>query len=164
MSNIQTHRISAAKFDYEYLGKSRAEIAAHYQFPTTGLDEEIEDKHWSRKIAPTELPTTSDMQKFADQLEKITRSKLSIISLFRQIDNQSLYAELEKAILQKCLEAVASTDPLDDKMTTKLVNVTKTLVSIQERNPIQLADQFKEALATQGNQVVVNIATSGQVN
>jgi len=158
MANIQAHRVSAAKFDYEYLGKSRGDIALQYSFSRTALDEEIEDFSWSRKLAPTELPQTTDMQQFADQLEKITRSKLSIISLFRQIDNQSLYAELEKALLQKCLEAVSELSSLDDRMSAKLVNIVKTLTAIQERNPIQLADQFKETLEKQGSQVIVNIA------
>ena len=158
MSTHYAHTINAAKFDYEYLGKTTEEIAVQYDFPLDSLHEEIRLSLWSRKIAPTALPETTDMQKFADQLEKITRSKLSIISLFRQIDNQSLYAELERAILGKCLESISDLSATDDKMTTKLVNITKTLISIQERNPIQLADQFKETLEKQGSQVLVQIA------
>jgi len=161
MSN-RNHQIAAAKFDYEYLGKSRAAIASDYGFPLVSLSEEIEIADWNRKIAPTELPQTQDMQLFADQLEKITRSKLSIISLFRQIENQSLYAELEKEILRKALTLASSLDAIDDKAPTKLMNITKTLTTIQERNPIQLADSFKEALDGAGNQVIVNIANQIQ--
>jgi len=159
MSDIREHQISAAKFDYEYLGKSPEELAVNYGFPLVSLNEEIEDSLWVRKIAPTEMPDTKDMQVFADQLEKLTRSKLSIISLFRQIDNQSLYAEIEKALLGKILEATAELNSLDDKMATKLVNLAKAVASIQEREPINLADSFKEALESQGGSgVVVNIA------
>jgi len=158
MSDLRTHQIAAAKFDYEYLGKSVAELATQYNFPVLGLKEEIELKSWERKIAPTEMPETKDMQVFADQLEKLTRSKLSIISLFRQIDNQALYAEIEKALLQKILEATTSLDSLDDKMAAKLASLAKAVQSIQEREPINLADSFKEALEHSGQGVVVNIA------
>ncbi len=163
MGDLHSHRVAAARFDYEYLGKSVAELATQYEFPVLGLTEEIELHDWSRKIEPTELPDTRDMQKFADSLEKITRSKLSIISLFRQIDNQSLYAQIETALLQKILEAATDLSAMDDKMSTKLTNLAKAVASIQERNPIQLADQFKESLEANGGQaVVVNIAN--QVN
>jgi len=162
MSSPRTHAIAAAKFDFEYLGKSTKEIASNYDFPLASLEEEIEIADWNRKIAPTELPDTSDMQLFADQLEKITRSKLSIISLFRQIENQSLYAELEKEILRQALTLASALDSTDDKAPNKLMNITKTLTAIQERNPIQLADSFKETLDGASNQVIVNIANQIQ--
>jgi len=155
---LRVHQIAACKFDYEYMGKSVAELAAQYGFPLQSLEEEINIKSWSRKIAPTEMPKTDDMQAFATALEKLTRSKLSIISLFRQIDNQSLYAEIEKALLGKILEATSELSSIDDKMANKLVNLAKAVQSIQEREPINLADSFKDALEQQGSGVVVNIA------
>ncbi len=158
MSDVRTHAISACKFDFEYLGKSVSELAAHYDFPIQGIEEEISLKGWTRKIEPTAMPDTRDMQTFADSLEKITRSKLSIISLFRQIDNQSMYSEIEKALLGKILEATTELNSLDDKMASKLVNLARAVQSIQEREPINLADSFKEALEAQGSGVVVNIA------
>jgi len=155
---MRAHQINAARFEFEYLGKSEDDLASQYGFPLQALKEEIEIKSWQRKIAPTDMPDTSDMQKFADQLEKITRSKLSIISLFRQINHQSLYNEIEKTLLEKILEAATELSALDDKTATKLTNLAKAVASIQERNPVQLADQFKESLENQGSQVVVNIA------
>jgi len=161
MADFHQHKINAAKFDYEYMGKTPAQVAELYNFPLVCVQEEIRDRGWEVKIEPESLPKTRDMQQFADQLEKITRSKLSIISLFRQIDNQSLYAQLESAILAKCLDTVNGLDVMDDKITNKLVNITKTLTSIQERNPIQLADQMKE-LASKNPGVIVNIANQIQ--
>ncbi len=158
MTDLRTHQIAACKFDYEYLGKSPSELAGQYGFPLASLNEEIEDNGWHRKIEPTSLPDSKDIQVFADQLEKLTRSKLSIISMFRQIDNQSLYAQIEKALLEKILEATVELDSIDDKMATKLVNLAKAVQSIQEREPINLADSFKEALESSGQGVVVNIA------
>jgi len=158
MSNIHDHKVNACRFDYEYLGKSPEELAAQYEFPIVHLKDEIELKGWVRKIEPTDMPDTSDIQAFADQLEKLTRSKLSIISLFRQIDNQSLYAEIERSLLKKILEVSAEVDVTDSKAASKLVSLAKAVQSIQEREPINLADSFKDALAAQGNGVVVNIA------
>ena len=158
MGNLQAHKISACRFDYMYMGKSVAELATQYDFLPQAIEAEIANEDWERKIAPTDMPDTSDMQEFADKLEKITRSKLSIISLFRQIDNQSLYAEIEKALLGKILDATTSLDSIDDKMTAKLSNLTKAVASIQERNPIDLATQFKEQLESSGQQVIVQIA------
>ena len=135
---LRVHQIAACKFDYEYMGKSVAELATQYGFPLVSLEEEIDLKSWQRKIAPTEMPNTKDMTVFADQLEKLTRSKLSIISMFRQIDNQSLYAEIEKALLGKILEATTELSSMDDKMANKLVNLAKAVQSIQEREPINL--------------------------
>ena len=159
---LHAHKVSACRFDYEYMGKSVAELASMYGFNLVSLEEEIEDHGWYRKLEPTSLPQTNDMQQFADQLEKITRSKLSIVSLFRQIDNQSLYAELEKALLVKALEMVGELSSMDDKAANKLVNITKTLTAIQERNPIQLADTFKDTLDSKGSGIVVNIANQIQ--
>lgn len=162
LADLRTHKIAACRFEYEYLGKSPAELAGQYEFPLASVEEEIHLKSWERKIAPTDMPETKDMQEFADKLEKITRSKLSIISLFRQIDNQPLYAEIEKALLGKILEATTSLDALDDKMANKLVNLAKAVQSIQEREPINLADSFKEALESSSSGVVVNIANMVQ--
>lgn len=162
MADIQKHRIAAAKFEYEYLGKSPQEIALAYDFPLVSLESEVRQQEWSRKIEPTELPDTKDMQDFAGQLEKITRSKLSIISLFRQIEQQPLLAEIEKAMLGKILEFTASLDSMDDKCANKLLNLAKAIEAIQARNPIDLADSFKDAIASQGSGIVVNIANQIQ--
>ena len=162
MADIVTHKANAARFDYEYLGKTVQQIATLYGFSPSLVQAQVDVAGWERKLEPSALPDTKNMQDFADQLEKITRSKLSIISLFRQIDNQAMYAELETAILQKALEATATLTPEDDRVATKLAHLTKTLVAIQERNPIQLADQFKELASGQGAGVVVNIANQIQ--
>ena len=165
MGNLRQHQIAAAKFEYEFMGKSPAELAGQYKFPLQNLEEEIEISGWERKIEPTELPDTDDMQLFADQLEKITRSKLSIVSLFRQIDNQPLYAQIEKALLDKILETVTSLVTIDDKIATKLSSLTAAVKSIQEREPINLADSFKDMLEAEkknGGGVTVNIANMVQ--
>jgi hypothetical protein len=159
--NITQSKINAARFDYEFLGKSTNQIASDYGFPLVNLEGEILNSQWERKIEPTQMPATKDMQKFADELEKITRSKLSIISLFRQIDNQALYAQLETAILNSALEAVHMLSPDDDRIATKLAALTKTLTQIQERNPIQLADQLQDTLKKDPG-IVVNIANQVQ--
>ena len=158
MSNIQLYKISACKFDYEFLGKSVDQLASQYDFRFEDIEAEIEHQGWERKLEPTVLPDTRDMQVFADALEKMTRSKLSIISLFRQIDNQPMIAELEKVFLQKALELGSDLNSMDDRAASKLTSLVKAVALIQERNPIDLADNLKESLKNSSGQVVVNIA------
>ena len=155
--NLTVHKVAACRFDYEYLGRSIDELARMYNFPKDSIEMEIEESEWVRKIEPTALPDTKDVEKFASDLESITRSKLSIISLFRQIDNQPLIAQLEKVFLEKALELAASLNPQDDKASNKLTNLVKAVTILQDRNPIDLANQFKEAVNGSGK-VVVNIA------
>lgn len=155
---IQIHKINACKFDYEFMGKSVPQLAQQYNFNSKDIEDEIIEKGWLRRIEPTELPDTTDMQAFADQLEVMTRSKLSIISLFRQIDNQPLIAQLEKAFLEKALVLVSELNGMDDRATTKLVNLVKAVGALQDRDPINLADQVKDAVGKGGEKVIVQIA------
>jgi len=157
MSNIQIYKVQACKFDYEFLGKTVPDLAKQYGFNINDLDAEIETYGWERKLEPTVLPDTKNIQEFADALETVTRSKLSIISLFRQIENQPLISQLEKVFLEKALELASALTTMDDRAATKLVNLVKAVSQLQERNPIDLAEQLKEAVAGQ-SRVVVNIA------
>jgi hypothetical protein len=157
MSNIQVHKIQACKFDYEFLGKSTSQLAKDYGFREQDILEEIEIKGWERKIEPTALPNTTDMQQFADALETITRSKLSIISLFRQIDHQPLIAQLEKTFLEKALLLASELNSMDDRASAKLNNLVKAVETIQNRDPINLADQVKDQLKNGGSGVTVQI-------
>jgi hypothetical protein len=157
MSNIAIHKIAACKFDYEFLGKDIPSLARDYSFRETDIEEEIQLRGWVRRIEPTELPQTNDLQQFADALESITRSKLSIISLFRQIDHQPLLAQLEKTLLDKALQLATDLNSQDDKASTKLMNIVKAVAQIQDRNPIDLADQVKDQLKNGGSGVTVQI-------
>lgn len=155
--NLTLYKVSAARFDYEYLGKTVPELAQQYALHSDSLQAEIEEEGWERKIEPTVLPQATNIQEFANALESITRSKLSVISLYRQIENQPLIAQLERAFLEKALELAASLNPSDDRASTKLNNLVKSVMALQERNPVDLAEQFKEAINGQAK-VVVNIA------
>ena len=60
--NFMQSKIQAARFDYEFLGKSPQRIADDYAFPLANLLGEIENSGWEVKIEPTTLPDTKDMQ------------------------------------------------------------------------------------------------------
>ena len=156
MSALQKHQINACKFDYEYLGKTISELAGTYDFREQDIASEIELNSWVRKIQPTTLPNTSDLTEFATALEATTRAKLSVIALFRQIDQQPLIAELEKTLLNKAILLATSLDSDDDKAATKLMNIVKAAAALQDRNPINLADEVKKQLGSAGT--VVQIA------
>ena len=157
--SLQSYHVDACKFEYEFMGKDPSELAESYQFPVYTIEDEIEKGNWVRRLEPTTLPETTDIIAFADQLETITRSKLSIISLFRQIDNQSIYAQIEKALLDKILDCIKVMDSTDARAATKLYNLAKTVTAIQERDPIDLATELSKQLTDSGPRgVVVQIA------
>ena len=155
---IQPYKIEACKFDYEFLGKTVEELARIYGFEVPNIEAEIKLSGWERRLEPTALPDTTDITQFAKALEEITRSKLSVISLFRQIENQPLIAQIEKVFLEKALELAAGLNIMDDRSATKLANLVKAVSQLQERNPVDLAEQFKEMAKSNGPRVVVNIA------
>lgn len=157
MSNLQISKIQACKFDFEYLGKDIPTLARDYSFREEDISAEIEIKGWERRIEPTQLPDTRDMQEFGTALEAITRSKLNIIALFRQIDHQPLIAQLEKTFLEKALILASELNAMDDKATTKLNNLVKAVNQIQDRSPIDLADKVADQLKSGGAGVTVQI-------
>jgi len=127
------------------------------------LEDLAAQQKWERKLEPTSLPNTRDIKEFADELEKITRSKLTVISLFRQMDLQPLYAELERSLVEKAISLVNDLESLDDRAASKLLNLAKVLTSVQERNPVDLASSFAEAMKNKENAgITVNIANSVQ--
>ena len=144
VNNLLKHRIAALKFDYEFLGKNSQELQVTYGFDRDQIDATIVHEGWERKLDRQSLPDTRDIEEFAIALEKTTRNKLSIISLFRQIENQPLIAQIESVLLEKTLELASNLDANDDRATSKLMNIVKAVASIQERSPIDLADQMKE--------------------
>ena len=147
------------KFEYEYLGRSLEEIARQYNFPVTTLEYSARHNNWTRKVEGPLLPAQgTTLENFAEELEKLTRARLSIISLHKQIENQPLYAELERAILKKSLELTHSLACNDSRAATALASVAKTLATVQERNPINLADQFAEVTKNASGGVTVQIA------
>ena len=147
------------KFEYEYLGRSLEEISRQYNFPVATLEYSARLNGWQRKVEGPLLPAQgTTLENFAEELEKLTRARLSIISLHKQIENQPLYAELERAILKKALEVAQSLDANDTRSANALASVAKTLTTVQERNPINLAEQFAELTKNASGGITVQIA------
>lgn len=156
---VSVNSESICKFEYEYLGRSLEELAHRYRYPLDLLQQRAQDSSWVRQFDGPILPTNhSDIETFATELEKLTRARLSIISLHRQIENQPLYAELEKAILVKAIELIQGISILDQKSAQKLSSLAKVLTTVQERNPVNLADQMAEQMSKGQTAVNVHIA------
>ena len=156
------HIMQAAEFDYTYMGKSASEISAIYNLPIPVINAEVNSGRWERKLEPACLPDTQDLEKFAETLKTMTEQRLTVISLFRQIDNQPLYAQIEKALLSKILTLVEAVNVADDKSAIKIANLTKALVSIQERNPVQLSEQIGDGKGKGSVNVYIQNNLSGQ--
>lgn len=139
---IVVHKIYAARFDYEYMGKSVQELSKLYGFPEHLIEQEIVNEAWERKLEPQSLPDTKDITAFAKALEDQTRTKLSIIALFRQIEHQPLLAQIEKEVLEKILALVSSISDMDDRAANKIKALVDATNAISERNPVSLADEL----------------------
>lgn len=79
-------------------------------------------------------------------MEETTRSKLSIVALVRQIENQALYAQLEHAFINKAFAIVEAIEETGDKASNQLLTLVQAVDKLQSRNPLMLADQLSVAL------------------
>lgn len=150
MTTPQQSKLNAARFDYEYMGRDIPDLERIYGYPTLLIEREIEANGWERKIEPTQLPDSSDMATFAKALEETTRTKLSIIALFRQIENQPMIAQLEKIFLQKAITLANGLTEVDPRAAQKLQTLVNTIATLQDRDPVKLADSLKQATENSG--------------
>jgi hypothetical protein len=155
---MSNSKMLAAKFEFEYLGKSLQEITASYGFPLALLNMWSQEQSWSVKLTAQSLPETSDITTFATALEARTRAQLTVIALFRQIEQQPLLAQIEHLILEKTVTVLANITELDDKAANKILSLVNAVASLRQQNPIELADKVKDAAAQGG--ITVNIQTN----
>lgn len=140
------YKVNACQFDYEYMGRSVDELARIYGFPVALIEGEIRAAGWVRKIEPTTLPDTKDILAFAEALKSSTETKLSIIALFRQIENQPIIAQIEKAALERIQLLIMTLAPEDDRAASKLKALIEAANLIQSRDPIAIAAETKKAI------------------
>ena len=138
--------VRACRFDYELLGEDLETLSRRYDIPVEALEHTKTLQKWERRVECTALATTTDINTFAKQLEETTRSKLSIVALVRQIENQALYAQLEHAFINKAFAIAESIDENGEKAPNQLLALIQAVDKLQSRNPLMLADQLSVAL------------------
>ena len=138
--------VRACRFDYELLGEDLETLSRRYDIPVEALEHTKALQKWERRVECAALATTTDINTFAKQLEETTRSKLSIVALVRQIENQALYAQLEHAFINKAFAIVESIDENGEKASNQLLTLIQAVDKLQSRNPLMLADQLSVAL------------------
>ena len=138
--------VRACRFDYELLGEDLETLSRRYDIPVEALEYTKELQKWERRVECTALAATTDINTFAKQLEETTRSKLSIVALVRQIENQALYAQLEHSFINKAFAIVESIDENGEKAPNQLLALIQAVDKLQSRNPLMLADQLSVAL------------------
>ena len=130
-------KIRAAKFDYEYLGKSLEDIARQYGLPLRGITEE----KWERRVTDLDKPiVASNLANMATALQDRTHARLKVIGIHRQLENEPLIAQLENAILQKAMEIVDNISVMDMRAPAALSSLMQTIRTIQDRDPVQIVD------------------------
>lgn len=155
MSQMHQHRKNACRFDYEFMGKSVEELSSTYGWPVAAIEAEAQINDWVRKIDCTELPETRDIKQFADQLADQTRSRLNVISLFRQIDQQAIITQIENSALDKIAAMMETLNGNDTKSAAAIQSLLASVASIQARNPLDLSQDAKEALGKTGTVIQI---------
>lgn len=158
----------ACKFDFEYLGFSLSEVAKRYNMPMQLLLDISTQENWTPKVdligvAPADAGCKA-ITEYVDELTEVTRARLTVGALLRQVDNQALYAQIERTCLERALQMAEALDPMDDKGTQKLANIVSAIEVLSNQNPLVLADQLKMALKSEasngsGAMVQVNVVS-----
>jgi len=117
----------AARFDYEYMGLSAAELSKRYGYPMPLL--ETWTATWDRKVEETTQATS---------LQDLVQQRLQIVGLYRQMEHEPLIAHLERCIIEKALEVVEQLQANDDKTPRKLNDLLTAMRAIQSRDPVQI--------------------------
>jgi len=118
----------AAKFDYEYMGLTPAELSQRYGYPIPLLETWITT--WTRKVEPSVQTATT--------LQDLVQQRLQIVGLYRQMEHEPLIAHLERCIIEKALEVVDQLQATDDKTPRKLNDLLVAMRAIQSRDPVQI--------------------------
>ena len=159
METIDTKKL-AARFDYEFMGKTAEEISVEYRYPLVAVKQEIELAGWTQKLDPLELPATDDISKFASELEESAKHRLSIISLFRQLNNQSVITQIETEALKKILSLVESIDDTKRGAAKDLTTLINAVVKLQEQSPVKIAEELKAQTEGKEGGVTIQILNS----
>lgn len=154
MGNIAQNKMMACQFDYEYMGRSIPALAQTYGYPESLIEDQVNKGNWSRKLDELIIPDSNDLEEFADKLREVTKAKLNVVALMGQLENQAMVNQLEKVCLQKALELASDLDSNDVKAPGMLKTIVSTLNSLQDRNPVNLADNIKDLGADTGKLIV----------
>lgn len=154
-------RLAACKFDYEFLGRSKEDLSRTYELTQDQIDFHIIREGWQRKVEPMEIAEVTDLKTYAEQITDLAKSKLTILSVARQIEHQPLIAQLEKLCLEKAIELLNEIRPIDPRGPSKLKTLVQVVQIIQEHSPISLSTELQKQLA-QNPGLVVNIVNQIQ--
>ena len=154
-------RLAACKFDYEFMGRSKEDLSRTYELTLDQIDFHVTRDGWQRKVEPMEIQEVTDLKTYAEQLTDLAKSKLTILSVARQIEHQPLIAQLEKLCLEKAIEMIGEVRPIDPRGPTKLKTLVQVIQIIQEHSPISLGAELQKQLA-QNPGLVVNIVNQIQ--
>lgn len=147
-------RLAAARFDYEYLGKTVEDIATTYSLSVGVVTAAKASGKWERLVEADKLVPTdaTSLENLAEKLATTAKSRLTIIALMRQVELAPWMNELEKQLVMKSVEAVQALTPEDEDMVRKLKQLTSVLNELKGSNFNPLVEAI--ANATDGKVVV----------
>lgn len=160
-------KLNAAKFDYEYYGKSLEEIAERYNFDLSLLVRHAEEDEWECKIpvvtSSDSEPESATLAEYAEGLYDHVADKLLVMDLTEQLDRAPLLWQLERALLSKAIDCAEAIDPEEKASAMQLKQLEQVIRSIRQRSP--LASKYSETTEEEsGSKVVVQILNNAATN
>lgn len=161
--SVVQSRIQACRFDYEYMGRSFEDLARIYDFPAEAIEASAEADNWARKvdISCTVLPEASNLEDFSKALVDLTKARLTIVTVMRQIENQPMMMALEQTLLEKAVAIAGSIDPEDVNAPKTLAALMSTVNQIKDRSPIALSQALVKDQDGAGS---IKVVIQNQIN
>jgi len=137
-------KIRACRFDYEYLGLTTDILAKKYDFPIADIEAEISQEAWEHKLSPIKQLDSEQVAELAVDLRLWSKSQLTVMAHYRQLENQPLLAEIERVLLVKILEIASNLDTSEVKCSYNMLNLVKAFNEVQSKLPVELKDTVEQ--------------------
>lgn len=138
---MNDQKLQAIRFEYEWLGTDVDKLVSIYGMDASLIRLYIERDRWQQKLEVPELPATNDLETFTKALKDRTRNIITVTSLYRQLELQPLYAQLETSIVKRALDLVNAIYEGDPFGANKLQSLTNTLNNLRDREPVVVSDK-----------------------
>ena len=120
-------RLKSAKFAYEQLGLSKAEVAQRYAIPPAL----VAKQQWTQT---RQAPAPKDIDEYKDQV----KSLLVRASVNKQLDQYLEYKDVEDLILSKLATLLDGIEPDDANAIRKVHTAVASLTALRQSDPLRL--------------------------
>ena len=143
--------VSGIRFEYEFEGRSIAELSERHQIHEEELREIAESEGWKpllvlRDTFETIKKRAANLTEFAETLREEFTAKFTIADMVQQVENRSTYIQLERLLAEKAVQVASMIDPGDPGAVRALKDLTGVLRSLRAEQPIDVSAAVVKAL------------------